>query len=173
MFFKSHLLPEPRYRRVIYLLRDGRDAMVSFLHFQQALAGRQYDFRDFLDDRQVWPCKWHDHVQAWLANPFQADMVLVRYEDLKADPVKELQRVCEFAGLERSIESLELAARSAAFEKMRSKEEKEGPFSPEWPKDKFFCRRGVVGSHREEMPREALDAFMVESAPILHQCGYS
>ena len=32
MFFKSHALPTPDYKRVVYLLRDGRDAMVSYYH---------------------------------------------------------------------------------------------------------------------------------------------
>jgi hypothetical protein len=31
MFFKSHALPTPDYKRVVYLLRDGRDAMVFLL----------------------------------------------------------------------------------------------------------------------------------------------
>src|SRR5687767_15231360 len=38
-YFKSHALPEPSYRRVVYLLRDGRDVMVSYHHFLTALQG--------------------------------------------------------------------------------------------------------------------------------------
>lgn len=173
MFFKSHDLPDPRFRRVIYLLRDGRDAMVSYLHYQEAHERRQLDFAAFLQDNQrLHPCKWHKHVQAWLANPYQAEMIFVKYEDLKTDPEKELRRVCEFAGLKRSADVLELAARSATFDRMRAKEASEGPFSKSWPKDKFFCRRGQVGSYREEMPREVLEGFMQEAAPMLHECGY-
>ncbi|MFV0445599.1 MAG: sulfotransferase domain-containing protein, partial [Planctomycetaceae bacterium] len=36
-YFKSHQLPDRRIRRVVYLLRDGRDAMTSYYHFLQAL----------------------------------------------------------------------------------------------------------------------------------------
>src|SRR5579871_1431411 len=37
MFFKTHHLPRPEYRRVVYLLRDGRDVMVSYWHHREAL----------------------------------------------------------------------------------------------------------------------------------------
>jgi hypothetical protein len=36
-FFKTHDLPKPQHRRVIYLVRDGRDAMVSYFHHIAAL----------------------------------------------------------------------------------------------------------------------------------------
>jgi len=173
MFFKSHHLPDPRYRRVVYLLRDGRDAMVSYWHYSQAIEHRQFGFLEFMrDKRLMFPCKWHHHVQTWAANPHQALMIVVKYEDLKADPVKELRRICDFAGLERSTEVLELAARSATFEKMRAKETNEGPFMNQWPKDKMFCRRGQIGSFREEMPSEVLECFMQEAAPMMQQYGY-
>src|SRR5580700_8787152 len=32
-YFKTHELPRPEYRRIVYLLRDGRDVMVSYYHF--------------------------------------------------------------------------------------------------------------------------------------------
>lgn len=172
MFFKSHHVPQPQYRRVIYLLRDGRDAMVSYHHYQQAVAGKQFDFMEFMRN-DIFPCKWHKHVEAWLDNPFKAEMITVRYEELKADPVKQLKRVCAFADIERRDEILQLAADSASFKKMQSKEKVEGPFATNnWPKDKLFCRRGSVGGYREEMPREVLELFMQESASMLRQCGY-
>src|SRR5436305_13144121 len=39
-YFKSHALPQKDYRRVVYLLRDGRDAMVSYYHFLKVLRGK-------------------------------------------------------------------------------------------------------------------------------------
>src|ERR1035441_1450445 len=44
MFFKAHALPAPEFRRVIYLLRDGRDAIVSYLHHLEAIERRNMDF---------------------------------------------------------------------------------------------------------------------------------
>src|ERR1700756_1998538 len=86
MFFKSHALPCAAYRRVVYLLRDGRDAMVSYLHYLEAMERKRLDFLELVaSDRAISPCKWHKHVQAWLANPYQAQMIVIKYEDLKND----------------------------------------------------------------------------------------
>ena len=101
-----------------------------------------------------------------------SEIITVKYEDLKADPVKELRRVCEFVGLERTQQVLQAAAESASFGKMQSKEINEGPFGKVWPKDKLFCRRGQVGDYRKEMPQEALECFMKDAAPTLQQFGY-
>src|SRR5205814_8352088 len=103
MFFKTHHLPRAEYRRVIYLLRDGRDVMVSYYHHLRALNCDAVDFFEIVrTGRQLSPSKWHDHVNAWRSTPFQADILTVRYEDLLENPVKELGRICEFAGIQRS-----------------------------------------------------------------------
>lgn len=46
-FFKSHSLPDPQYRNVVYLLRDGRDAMVSYCHHMGALESPPMQLRSF------------------------------------------------------------------------------------------------------------------------------
>ena len=174
MFFKSHALPNPAYRRVIYLLRDGRDVMVSFLHYRQALERQTFDFLDFVtNERLTPPCRWHKHVEAWLANPYGAEIMTLRYESLQADPVLELRRLCEFAGLQRPLWLLKLAAQCTDFETMQTKEIQQGMPSSRWPKDKLFRRRGLVGSYKDEMPAEVLEAFLRHSGGVLRQCGYS
>ena len=108
-YFKSHDLPCARYRRVVYLVRDGRDVMVSYRHFLSALQG-PIDFVQLVRGVGLSPCPWHEHVEAWLANPHGADMIVVRYEDLQETPVAALQRVCAFIGLERDATFLERLA---------------------------------------------------------------
>jgi len=43
-FFKSHMPPQPGYRRVVYLLRDGRDVLVSYYHYLAAVKRLNTDF---------------------------------------------------------------------------------------------------------------------------------
>jgi hypothetical protein len=170
-FFKTHHLPRPEYRRVIYLIRDGRDAMVSYFHFLSAL-GDSPDFVKLVATGEgLFPCRWHEHIEAWLANPHRAEMMIIHYESLKRDTAGELQRICQFAGLERDRSQLERIAQNSTFGAMRARETKLG-WQDEWPKDKAFVRRGIVGSFKDEMPKPVLDAFMQLSLPTLQRLGY-
>ena len=173
MYFKTHHLPRADYRRVINLLRDGRDVMVSYYHHLRALSGDAVDFSEIVrTGRHLAPSKWHDHVNAWRSNPFGAEILTVRYEDLLENPVKELHRVCDFAGIERSTEVLETVSRKSSFSKMREKEEKTGWANSSWPRSRFFVRRGEVGSFKDEMPKNVLSAFLAQAGDTLRACNY-
>ncbi len=177
-FFKSHDLPAPEHRRVVYLLRDGRDAMVSFLHYIQVCRHPHLEFLEFVQDVQKWSGqgRWSEHVEAWLANPYQAQMITIRYEDLLDDTVRELLRFCAFAGIQPGQGRLETVAANATFAKMRQKEINQEGWTngthAGWPKDKFFVRRGQRGSYKDEMPSDVLAAFLQDASATLAKCGY-
>jgi len=174
MFFKTHSLPRPEYKRVVYLLRDGRDAMVSYFHYSSAVGKTPLSFlRMVQDGPALGPCKWHEHVQAWQANPFGASLITVKYEDLQRDAAGELMQFCAFAGLERERKLVQEMAEATAFDKMQSKEARQRIYlSSAWPKDKLFRRRGQVGSYKDEMPPEVLAAFLTDAGETLRACGY-
>jgi hypothetical protein len=165
-YFKSHALPQKEYGRVVYLLRDGRDVMVSYYHFLTALQGR-VDFRKLVQTEL-----WHDHVERWHANPHRADLLVVRYEELQTSTVAQLRRFCTFAGLQRDEAHLERIANQAGFAKARAKEQRQGWDNQAWPRDQPFIRRGKVGSWRDEMPAEVLAAFTKIAGATLQRFGY-
>lgn len=170
MLFKTHELPNPKFRRVVYLVRDGRDVVVSYYHFLKAL-GENVDFATMVQpDYNIYPCPWDKHVKAWLSNPYASEILMIKYEDLKARPVDELRRFCDFLGVSRSDTLLNLIAEKSSFENMRAKERKEGFHT--FPRDKAFIRRGVVGSFKDEMPKDALEKFTSQSKEALERLGY-
>jgi hypothetical protein len=176
MFFKSHALPCSEYRRVVYLLRDGRDAMVSYRHYQQAIHGVGYDFLKFVTpETELYPCHWPQHVDAWMHNPYREQMLVIKYEDLLREPVRELKRVCQFADISRETDHLTAIAGAASFRNLRDKEARIGFGRPDhnFPPNKFFFRRGVVGSHKDEMPPEVLQKFLEQAGETLRRCGYA
>lgn len=174
-YFKTHLLPQPQYKRIVYLLRDGRDVMVSYYHHQRAMMGEKVDFLEMVcRGRSLFPCKWHEHVEAYLSHQPQTQMLTVRYEDLIADTLGQLRRVCDFIGIDRSESMLQSAREQASFQAMRDKEQ-----TPLWVKrpkwkdaNEFFVRRGVVGSYKDEMSPEVLEALLDAAGPTLKKCGY-
>jgi hypothetical protein len=174
MFFKTHESPAPHMRKVVLLLRDGRDVMVSFFHHHEALNQQPVDFLEMIkQEHSFHPCDWHEHVEAWAANPFGAEILTVRYEELRADTVRELQRFCRFIGLERDLDFLGRVVEAASFETARQRERTFGLDHPRWPKSRSFVRRGVVGSHRDEMPPLVLEAFLERSRAALLKAGYT
>jgi sulfotransferase family protein len=121
----------------------------------------------------LFPCRWHEHVEAWSANPYGAQMITISYEMLKKDTVMALQAICDFAGVERERPILESAARNSTFEILQAKEKKVGWREDSvFPRDKAFIRRGKVGSFKDEMPGEALQAFLKQAGPALQRLGY-
>jgi hypothetical protein len=176
MFFKSHALPCPEYRRVVYLLRDGRDVMVSYRHYREEIDGVEYDFLKFVTpETDLYPCHWPEHVDAWMQNPYRAQMLLIKYEDLLREPVRELKRVCQLAGISRETDHLTAIAGAASFRNLRDKEARMGFGRPDhnFPPNKFFFRRGVAGSHKDEMPPEVLQKFLEQAGETLRRCGYA
>jgi len=99
-------------------------------------------------------------------------MMIVRYEELTADPVHVLERFCQFAQLERARSHLERVAGQASFGKARVKEQQQGWDNTAWPREHAFIRRGEVGSFRDEMPAEVLAAFMQKAGGTLARLGY-
>jgi hypothetical protein len=173
MFFKSHHLPRPEFRRVVYLVRDGRDVMVSLYHYRQK-RGATVDLGQLVQSGpDAAYGKWPAHVTAWLSNPYEAQMLVVKYEDLRKDPLTQLERFCAFVGVSRERSLLESVAEQTSFEKMQAKEIQTGDGHADWPRDKLFRRRGKVGSYKDEMPPEVLDVFMAEAGDTLKRCGYA
>lgn len=175
MFFKSHHLPRPEYRRVVYLLRDGRDVMVSYFRHRTDLEGRRVDFLKMVRNGEgLFPCKWYEHVEAWLRNPYNANMTIIKYEGLKRNPIDELSKFCTFVGIERHDSFLKRIIEGCTFAKMRQKETQFGwdNTANKWSQDKFFVRRGKIGSYKDEMPPDVLEAFLLEAVESLKRCGY-
>ena len=172
MVFKSHFLPQPEYRRVVYLVRDGRDALVSYYHMLRA-EEEQISYHQMVNDGLgVFPCKWHQHVSQWNSNPFAADILWVRYEDLLSDPMKELKRFCEFCRLDRSTSDIQDCIAGNSFEKMKDKEKKFGWNNSEWNPEKSFIRGGRVGDYVAELPADVIQSFERQSGNELELFGY-
>lgn len=172
--FKTHDLPRPEYQRVVYILRDGRDAMVSYQHHLSALYGRTVDLGGMLQfGSGLFPCRWYQHVEIWLSNPFGATMLIVKYEDLKANAAKILAQICSFIGVERPKEFLSEIAANAEFEKMQQRERQQGWDNEQWPKDAAFVRRGTIGGYRDEMPPDLQELFLQQARSTLLKCGYA
>jgi hypothetical protein len=88
--------------KVIYIVRDGRDATYSWYHFRRKLYGEEIAFDAFLDRclRDGYRYRsWHTNVAGWLAYRDHPHMLLLHYEAVMADPQAAFASVLRFIGL--------------------------------------------------------------------------
>ncbi len=175
MYFKTHTLPGKNFRRVIYMVRDGRDVMVSYHHHLQVVLGREIPMMDVVRGRariERFKFNWPRHVERYLENPHQAEILWLRYEDLLADTLGELQRVCAF--LPESFEGISLEDKIAqtSLSVLKEKEMREGNLIRGWESEQPFFRRGTSGGYREAMTPEVQAAFLETAGPTLEKLGY-
>jgi len=171
-FFKSHFLPQPHYRRIVYILRDGRDAMVSYYHYLRATEKENVDLLDRLRRKDLFPSLWHEHVEAYSANPYNAEILTIRYEDLHADAAAQMRRLADFAGLNLANDWIAAKSATTDFDKMRRREAVHGWQNPAWKPENQFIRRGKIGSYMDEMPADVLALFLSQAGQTLKQSGY-
>jgi hypothetical protein len=147
--------------RAICLVRDGRDALVSWA--RQASEGEPSRYETELRTRimrteAIGTGSWGSNVLSWL-HPSAPHRPVLRYTDLVAAPAQAVARVM-------AIVAPEMAACSGTsvpgFDQLHRAD------------DKFF-RRGINGSYRDEMPDELHDLFWSrrDNTTAMSLLGYS
>ncbi len=185
-------LPElVRDKRLVLLVRDPRDVIVSWYHHHarrstprtRARLGlpldmSRVDAASFATSPAFGLPSVIDFLERWTAIVrAHPRALLVRYEDLRARTAAELARILAFLELPAPPEAIAAAVEFAAFEALKEKE-RTGFFRTEKlqardPGDagSFKVRRGKVGGYRDELPAEItalLDRMVAERLdPIL------
>ena len=156
MFFKTHHLPRPEYRRVVHLLRDGRDVMTSYYHYNLALETVPPNFLKMVrDGKKVAPCKWHEHVNAWLANPYKASIITIRYEDLVGNTTGKWPAFANSPGSRGTRRLLNECPRRRLLKRCKRRAREKTYLDPRWPKDKLFAARARWGPTRRKCLRRS------------------
>lgn len=159
---KTHSPYSEKYRRVIYMLRDGRDAILSYYYHSTQRGNFQGTFPEFL----MWQTPfgtWADHVREWLEPHLKQEIMVVKYEDLKSSPVKTLKRMTDFIGVNVSPERLKDAVEWSSFSKMKKIEKEKGLPHP-GAENQEFVRKGKVGGWIDEFSRADLEFFLESGA---------
>lgn len=164
--FKTHDGPSRQMRRVVHLIRDGRDVAVSYCAMLRN-QGHEQSLEDLCTSA------WQEHTLSWLDNPFAADILRISYEQLHAEPLLTLSSYCNFLGLSVSRDAISNVVKRSQFELMQAKEDRQG-WGPNDSvmKQRRFIRRGRIGSYKDEMPPEILKQFNKNNRTALIKCGY-
>ncbi len=183
---KSHECFDPRYERVIYIVRDPRDVAVSFYYYnlKVRVIPDGYPMDEFVDrfiaakvvayaDRVG--C-WEDHVLSWLRlRQGKTGFRFIRYEDLLLDPGKVLGELAPLLGIDPTPERIERAVQLSSFGTMRSLERKQ---SKEWITTKDtradipFVREAKSGDWRSKLPTVCVSRIERAWGATMQELGY-
>lgn len=177
---KTHLAPiqiEKKYRSIpsVYLVRDGRDCLVSYAHYRLNIVEPGTNFYPNLKEailarrRSYWGGGWSKHANAWLK---QASVV-IKFEEMIANPIENVEKLRQIMDLpEPKIENL------PSFDDLRSRRMPYGNLAPKRSEDeqdahrKKFFRKGEVGTWREEMPEDLHELFWIHHGTAMDKLGY-
>lgn len=92
-----------RPSRVIHLVRDPRDVLLSYHRYQIRRHGHATHLREFAQDfchGRIFPGSWQEHFYSWLPDLSYAphQYLQLRYEDLYGDTCKSLINLADFIG---------------------------------------------------------------------------
>jgi aryl sulfotransferase len=167
---------------VLYLIRNPLDVAVSFAHHSASTVESivrkmaDPDFA-FVDKPQALHNQlrqrlltWSGHVTSWVNEP-GLRVHVVRYEDMKADPIRIFTGVIRFCGLDDDPMRIAKAVDFSRFDRVQAQEAEHG-FGEKMPGAASFFRKGQVGSWREGMTDELAATLCAAHAQVMARFGY-
>lgn len=112
---------------IIYVVRNPKDAAISFYHHHKHLTGFTGSLADFLDDFLAGAPvtgSFFSHVDEYLrlAKERPSNMLVITYEDIVADMTMVVQRVAEFINVPLSGVEVEAMSKYLQFDQMKLRE---------------------------------------------------
>jgi len=180
-FVKTHELPST-FRKfdgsipVVYLVRDGRDAVCSMAHHRADLIEPGSDYYENL--KEIIFAEKNSHFGGWSKNAEEwlnvADLV-IRFEDLLADPIKTVAKLRSVYPLpEPKLEALPtFEALKFGIPKYGAGRDLDISEQEKKSRAKKFFRRGRSGAWKADMPEDLQDLFWSLHGETMSKFGYS
>ena len=123
-FLKSHTWFRTDIPRAVYLVRDGRDVLISLYHYYITRQMKTVSFADFFYAyiNGKYGQLWYKNVESWLLNGKELlgdNLLVLTFEEMKADTSKTLTRAAEFLGLPAGNAEVEQALMASDITRMR------------------------------------------------------
>jgi hypothetical protein len=179
---KSHECFDPRYPRVIYIIRDPRDVACSQYHYHRKLEKIDDNspidrfISRFLAGQTCPHGSWRQNVVTWLSTrENDSSFLLLRYEDMLADTARELQKVATFLGLNATAEQIARAVERSSAGQMRKMEQAQSDkcdLIKDSRKDLSFVRAASSGGWRSELSPSLVARIETAWGPLMRHLGY-
>lgn len=173
---------------VVYLVRDGRDAMVSYYFYQQRSdrqailwaqkrGGMERVLRRLGVDRWTrtptrssfsgfvhrYAPDWACHARTWLARNLTA---VVRYEDLCDNPTETLSDLLDKLGAQVKPEIVQRGTDLFSFRQLSGRQ------AGQEDREAFF-RKGTTGDWKSHFSEHDVEYFATVAADMMERLGYA
>ncbi|MFQ5569667.1 MAG: sulfotransferase domain-containing protein [Rhodothermales bacterium] len=168
---KTHAEPTPSLRMLLstglakatYIYRDPRDVVLSALeHGERVRKANQSNILAELHSVEDAVRYVNLLLNDWEAWTKTDNTLVVRYEDLLDDTLRELSRLAQFLALDVSLDDLKAVAACYQIEKQ-----------DQVTQDRLHFNKGVAGRFRQAMSPKEIELCMKQFGPYLQRMGYA
>jgi hypothetical protein len=181
---KSHEYFDPRYKKVIYIVRDPRDVALSYYDFSRKYRHIEDNYlltsfvSDFVGGKLSsfdWGT-WGENVASWFyTRNGRPEFLLLRYEDMLSDTQSELAKIARFLNIDPTPDRLASAVERSSADRMRKLEASQGEH---WVSTKNkrsdipFVRTASSGLWKEKLPPTSIAEIESAWGPLMRELGY-
>nr|XP_060639796.1 sulfotransferase 2B1-like isoform X1 [Anolis sagrei ordinatus] len=145
--------------KIIYVVRNPKDVLVSHYHFSKSFKGFQdpgtiEEFLETFLKGDVPFGSWFDHVRGWMELKDRPNFFFFTYEELLHNPRDSVEKLGKIFGKTLNRQQIDSVVENASFQKM--KDNKMSNFS-QVPDEYFdhntgnFMRKGVSGDWKNHL----------------------
>jgi len=182
-YIKSHQYFDPRYKKLIYIVRDPRDVVLSEFHFdiKRRAISEDYPLQQFVSRFVRGELNhpygtWGENAASWFYTRRQGpQFLLVRYESLQSQAIDEMEKIAEFLGVSADPERIAFAIQQSSADRMRELEKKQGMLwssTRETRQDKPFVRAAKAGGWKNELPEASVAEIEGAWGGLMREIGY-
>lgn len=174
-FMKSHEPAAPYFfnGKVAYIVRDGRDATLSWYRYRKEVNGERLDFDTFLKrclNERIRYGSWAHNVGSWLKYQDHPALRIYHYEDILIDPYGAFENILDHFDIPIDRERITYAVQQSSLDKVNrtfatlTTAPGSGPFSG--------GSGGGAGKWQTAYTPAQKRMFVAHSGPILRILGY-
>ena len=172
------LIPDNVTRSAVYILRNPLDMVLSYArHYgmtpEEAVNAVSHpDNANPPDEETVtqFMGSWSDHVRSWTGKSDYPVLVL-RYEDMLADPRTCFARLVEHLGMPLDVERLDRAILFSSFKELSEQEKTQGFVEKSAESERFFAK-GQKDQWKTDLPARLVKKMKHGHRKVMKKFGY-